>query len=155
MSGQVDGRLDCSARRWLRVDPRRLRGLDPTFRVFVDSARLREGQRHEAAITLRGRGLLLSLPVSLTLQPAKVGAGTVIAATFLTITTLIPALGLVPACLMMVLYLSSPLDARTALRVYLLCAIFLAVCNVAALALLEEMFHPFPGLYQHFHALFG
>ena len=129
IQGDVDGSLTSSARRWLRVEPRRLKGRDPIVQIVVNSGPLKEGKEHHGLVTLRVRGGDAQLPVRVSIEPTRVSLLSVLLAALLTVGALVPLLGLLSALLFAFQYFSCPLDERPALRPFAIATVALALCN--------------------------
>lgn len=132
--GEVDGALVSDSRRWLRCEPRRPRGRDPVIQVTVYTSSLREARTHHGLVTLRDKGGDLHLPVRVTLEPTRVSLLSVLLATVLALTTLVPAAGLGAALLFALQYFTCPLDERPALRPFAFVIAALALCNAVLVA---------------------
>lgn len=135
LRGDVDGVLASDARRWMRVEPRRLEGRDPVVQVAVYTRPLKEGRTHHAVVTLRTKRGSVQLPVSVTIEPARVGLLSVMLALFLTAASLVPLLGFVAALLLAFQYFTCPLDERPALRPFALATVAFTICNGFVVAL--------------------
>lgn len=132
--GEVEGVLVSDARRWMRVEPRRVAGCDPVAQVVVYTSSLKEGKSHHAVVTLRTKRGNVQLPVSVAIEPARVGLLSVLLAFALTAGSLVPLLGFVPAMLLAFQYFTCPLDERPALRPFALVTATFALCNAAVVA---------------------
>lgn len=146
--GDTDGILISSQRKWLRAEPHKIRGRDPVAQLVVNSGSLREGRSHHAVVTLRTRGGLIQLPVSVDVEPCRLSLAGVLLAALLTAGSLIPAIGLIAACLLAVQYFSCPLDERPALRPFAMAASFFALCNAAFVTIAVFALRSMPGWLQ-------
>jgi len=135
IQGDVHGLLVAS-QRWIRVEPRRVKGTNPAGEIILYTNGLAEGREHVASIVLRDKATGESmLPVRVRLEAARMSWWSVLLAVLLTIATLIPVAGLIAFLFMTLLYFSCPLDERPSLRPFIVASSFIATLNAALSAI--------------------
>lgn len=124
--GDVKGTIKTD-KKWLKIKPSSVKGVNPVVDAVVDSVQLRHGGNFLGNIILFSKKGDFKLPVNVKIETQPLSIWSYIIAFLLTTLSLIPLLGFVSFFLMLWLYFSVPIEDRGVMWVFMIISTVISI----------------------------